>query len=120
MTLNNRKVIEAQTENKIDYEVTNKFEIPKDTVKITVNKMWESDVSYIPSSITVTLKGYVDTTAVSTQKITINKSDCVVNDDGTWVYVIKNLPKYDSVRGKEITYEITEEKINNFESYVVS
>ena len=120
MTLNNRKVIEAQTENKIDYEVTNKFEIPKDTVKITVNKMWESDVSYIPSSITVTLKGYVDTTAVSTQKITINKSDCIVNDDGTWVYVIKNLPKYDSVRGKEITYEITEEKINNFESYVVS
>ena len=89
-------------------------------MKITVNKMWESDVSYIPSSITVTLKGYVDTTAVSTQKITINKSDCVVNDDGTWAYVIKNLPKYDSVRGKEITYEITEEKINNFESYVVS
>ncbi len=118
--LNGEKVIEAVTQNKVDYEITNTFEIPDDKVKITVNKMWEAQESYIPNSIIVTLKGYVDNQAISTQDITINRNSCIIDNDGTWIYVINNLPKYDSVTGKEITYEIIEKEISNFETHIIN
>ncbi len=120
ITLNNEKVIEAVTQNKVDFEITNTFEIPNDKIKITVNKMWQAQESYIPSSITVTLKGYIDNQAINTQDIIINKNNCTIDNDGTWIYVINNLPKYDSITGKEITYEIIEKEINNFETYIIN
>lgn len=120
VTLNGEKVIETLTQNKVDYEITNTFEIPNDKVKITVNKMWEAQESYVPSSITVTLKGYIDNQAISMQDIVISKNSCTIDNDGTWIYVINNLPKYDSNTGKEITYEIIEKEIDNFETHVIN
>ena len=98
--------------------ITNDFVVPGDKIKITVNKKWESEESYIPDAITVVLNEYIDDNLTNTREVTISKNSCDISNDGTWKYVIENLPKYDSATGKEIRYEVVEQKINNFEVQV--
>ena len=101
-------------------KITNDFTVPGDKITITVNKEWESLESYIPDSIKVVLNEYIDNNLTNTKEIIISKNDCTISNDGTWVYVINNLPKYDSATGKEIRYEVVEQKLKNFEVKVVN
>ena len=106
-------------EDSTDYEITNTFEIPDDKITIKVNKFWESDLDRIPDSITVTIVSTIDGNS-SERDVTIQKSDCNVSEGGLkWEYVIRDLPKYDTVTGKEISYSIKEKEIKGFDSTII-
>lgn len=114
-----KATVTNQEGDSTDYEVTNPFEIPDDKITITVNKVWDSEPDQIPDSITVTVVSTIDGNSTE-QDITIKKADCTITEDGTkWEYVIRNLPKYDKVTGKEISYSVKEKTIKNYESTTI-
>ena len=77
-------------------------------IEITGKKVWEDNNNQDgkrPSSITVNL--------LANGKVV--KSVTVTEKEG-WLYKFKDVPKYES--GTEITYTVTEEKVNNYETAI--
>ena len=77
-------------------------------IEITGKKVWEDNNNQDgkrPSSITVNL--------LANGKVV--KSVTVTEKEG-WLYKFKDVPKYEA--GTEITYTVTEEKVNNYETSI--
>ena len=87
--------------------ITNKFEVPDDTIEVPVTKVWDDNSNVAgkrPLSVTVKLTGS------DGQEYTkeLNISNEVNGDVNTWTYTFTELPKYDSI-GNEITYTLSED-----------
>ncbi len=83
------------------YTVINKFEVPNETVEVTVEKKWndnDNEAGKRPSSITLQVK--------EGEKIV---QEQVVSANENWKYTFTNLPKYDSL-GNEINYTVDEKE----------
>ena len=90
--------------------ITNTFEVPSDTVEVSVTKIWEdsnNEAEKRPERITIKVTGNGET---YTQEI--NESNAEEGNVNHWTYTFTNLPKYDE-NGDEIEYTIDEENINS-------
>ena len=96
--------IEGNIEN--GYTITNKFQVPNETVEITVNKVWidnETQAQRRPESIIIHVKaenadGKLPTDVIDTATLTTATQSS---------YTFTNLPKYNS-NGDEIVYTVEE------------
>ena len=84
-----------------NYEITNTFYVPNDTIEITAQKIWDdnnNEAQKRPSSITLQIK---DSNGVVKEQ--------VVNASNNWEFTFTNLPKYDSF-ANEISYSVDEKE----------
>ena len=91
------------------YVITNTFEVPDDTVQVTVDKVWDDnrdEAEKRPDSVTLKVTGNGKS---YTQEVTAANS---LDDENIWSYTFTNLPKYDD-NGNEIDYIVDEEDINS-------
>ena len=83
------------------YTVTNKFEVPNETVEVTAEKKWNDNSNEArkrPTSVTLQVKNGEAIVA-----------EQVVTEAEGWKHTFTNLPKYDSL-GNEITYSVDEKE----------
>ena len=103
---------EKETESKFyvkekieGYTVTNKFEVPNETIEITAEKNWNdnnNEAQKRPTSVTLQIKN--GTNIVQEQE---------VSEATNWKYTFTNLPKYDRL-GNEINYTVDEKETLEF------
>ena len=90
------------------FVVTNKFQVPNETMEIEVSKVWDDNGNIQnarPENVTLFLTG-------NSQEydITLTNENKKQDDESVWQGKIGNLPKYD-VNGNEITYTLDEKPI---------
>lgn len=98
--------------------IINTFSVPKDKVKVIVNKKWDdNDNEYQkrPESIIIDLKSIASDNANK-----IEDKEIELTEKNGWQYTYTDLPKYDS-NGNEIEYKVVEKEKNkddllNYES----
>ena len=105
------------TVDQVTMTVTNKFEVPTDTISIPVTKVWDDKgnvASKRPNSVTLVLTGNDSSDTNNPYKHTLTDDDNVdAQDSNKWTYTFTGLPKYNSVNGDEIVYTLSEENLNN-------
>ncbi len=104
-TTANTKVTGNQEEG---FVITNKFEVPSDTINVPVTKIWnhQNNIYEKPTQIKVLLKN--GNTIVKEQ--TINNTNKQETDENTWKYTFTDVPKYNNM-GNEINYTIEEVEV---------
>ena len=90
------------------YIITNRFKVPDEKVKVTVNKVWvdnEIQEERRPKSIELVLKNG----ETEVERAEINKENMVSGNKDQWQYIFTDLPKYDD-KGNIIGYTVEEIK----------
>ena len=106
----NTKVTGTQTEG---YVITNTFEVPNDTVKVPVTKVWNDNNNIAqkrPEKVTVIVEGDQNPTQDGNEvskEYTLTEANKKQDNENEWTYTFEDLPKYD-INGNEIKYTVTE------------
>ena len=97
-------------EGTTEFTITNKFEVPNETISVEVSKVWNDNNNRArkrPEEVTLVLTGNGQEF-----KISLNQSNQVEGQENIWKGTIENLPKYDE-NADVINYELSEESLDS-------